>query len=144
MRILCRLSAFAVAACITGAAAVAGANDEGLDLAPAMRAAHSWLATVDAARYGESWESSATIFRETVPKLRWETSTQAVRGPLGVVIARKLRSANYARNLPGAPEGEYVVIQFATQFENRPLTVETVTPMREKDGSWKVSGYLMR
>jgi hypothetical protein len=37
-----------------------------------------------------------------------------------------------------------VVIQFDTRFENRPLSMETVTPMREKDGSWKVSGYFIR
>jgi hypothetical protein len=37
-----------------------------------------------------------------------------------------------------------VVIQFDTVFDKRPLSTETVTPMREPDGSWKVSGYLIR
>ena len=122
----------------------AGAQDEGLDLRPADQAARAWLATVDSGRYGDSWESAAELFKQTIPKLRWETAVQSVREPLGVVTSRKIRAMNYARELPGAPEGEYVVIQFDTRFENRPLSVETVTPMREKDGSWKVSGYFIR
>jgi hypothetical protein len=43
-----------------------------------------------------------------------------------------------------APPGEYVILQFDTQFENRSGVVETVTPMREKDGSWRVSGYFIK
>jgi len=131
----------AVLACVS---MQAGAQDEGLDLRPADQAARAWLAMVDSGRYGDSWEAAATLFKETIPKLRWETTAQSVREPLGVVVGRKVRSMNYTRILPGAPEGEYVVIQFDTRFENRPLSVETVTPMREKDGSWKVSGYFIR
>ena len=122
----------------------ARAQDEGLDLRPADRAARGWLAAVDSGRYGDSWEDAAELFKQTIPKLRWETTVQSVREPLGIVTSRKVRAMNYTRVLPGAPEGEYVVIQFDTRFENRPLSVETVTPMREKDGSWKVSGYFIR
>ncbi len=52
--------------------------------------------------------------------------------------------ATFTRTVPGAPDGEYVVIQFDTQFENKAAAVETVTPMREKDGSWRVSGYFIK
>lgn len=41
-------------------------------------------------------------------------------------------------------EGEYVVIQYDTRFENRHLSTEIVTPMRGRDGVWKVSGYIIR
>jgi hypothetical protein len=30
-----------------------------------------------------------------------------------------------------------------TNFENRPLSTETVTLMRQADGSWKVAGYFI-
>jgi hypothetical protein len=69
---------------------------------------------------------------------------QAAREPLGTPLSRKLRSATYSRGMPGAPPGEYVVIQFHTQFDKRPLSTETVTPMRVGDGPWKVSGYFIR
>ena len=115
-----------------------------LDTAPAMQVADTWLAFVDSGRYAESWEESAAYFREAVPKAQWETTLVQVRGPLGLAISRKVRSATYTRKLPGAPEGEYVVIQYDTRFENRPQSVETITPMREKNGAWKGAGYHIR
>ncbi len=115
-----------------------------LDTAPAMQVADHWLSFVDSGRYAESWEDSAVYFREAVPKTQWETTLVQVRGPLGLAISRKVRSATYTRKLPGAPEGEYVVIQYDTRFENRPQSVETITPMREKNGAWKVAGYHIR
>jgi hypothetical protein len=135
------LLALVLAAAITAISAFA---DEEIDTAPAMAAAQAWLAHVDAGRNGESWDEAATFFRESIPKVQWQTAVDKARGPLGVVIARKLRSATYAHTLPGAPAGDYFVIQFDTRFENRPVSTETVTPMREKDGSWRVAGYFIR
>jgi ribosomal protein S17E len=43
-----------------------------------------------------------------------------------------------------ASYGEYVVIQFETSFENKKTAVETVTPMMDKDGIWRVSGYYIK
>lgn len=127
-----------------GCSVAAAAEDEGKDLKPAMRAAEAWLQIVDSGRYGDSWDASSRLFKDTIARTRWEVQVQGVREALGVVAARKLRSATYTTTLPGAPDGEYVVIQYNTQFEKRPLSVETVTPMREKDGSWRVSGYFIR
>ncbi len=49
-----------------------------------------------------------------------------------------------SNTLPGAPDGEYVVIRYRTEFENKMKAVETVTPMLEADGAWRVSGYYIR
>jgi ribosomal protein S17E len=37
-----------------------------------------------------------------------------------------------------------VVIQFKTSFEHNPDAVETVTPMKDSDGQWRVSGYYIK
>ena len=111
---------------------------------PAMGVAEAWLASVDAGNYGASWEAAAPLFREAMAKIKWETTIESVRAPLGTPINRKLRQAFYTRVLPNAPEGEYVVIQYDTRFENRPLSTEIVTPMKAADGTWKVSGYIIR
>ena len=39
---------------------------------------------------------------------------------------------------------EYVVIQFNTVFENKAKAVETITPMKDPDGKWEVSGYYIK
>ena len=69
---------------------------------------------------------------------------RAVRDPLGKVTTRKLKSATYTKSLPGAPDGEYVVIQYESSFEHKQSAVETVTPMLDKDGKWRVSGYFIK
>jgi hypothetical protein len=141
VKLLNTLAALALAAAITALSAM-GAEE--LDTAPAMTAAQAWLTRVDAGSYGESWDESAAYFQEKVPKVQWQTALDTKRAPLGGMITRKLRMATYTHTLPGAPEGEYVVIEFDTGFENLPRATETVTPMREKDGSWRVAGYLIK
>jgi len=47
-------------------------------------------------------------------------------------------------SMPGAPDGEYVVIQFESSFANKESAVETVTPMKGEDGVWRVSGYYIK
>jgi hypothetical protein len=68
----------------------------------------------------------------------------AVRNPLGGLVSRELGSKTYMQSLPGAPDGEYVVIQFKTAFENKKSAIETVTPMLDSDGEWRVSGYYIK
>ena len=110
----------------------------------AIASALLWLELVDNGEYQASWEAAAEYFKQAVTAEQLEQSLNAVRTPLGNVTAREETSATYATELPGAPDGEYVVIQFATSFENKKSAVETVTPMKEEDGSWKVSGYFIR
>jgi predicted SnoaL-like aldol condensation-catalyzing enzyme len=64
--------------------------------------------------------------------------------PLGKVISRKLKTTSYQTTLPGAPDGQYVVIQFETSFQNKKSASEIVTPMVDKDGKWRVSGYYIK
>jgi len=110
----------------------------------ARESAKSWLTLIDEAKYGQSWDEAASFFKSAVTKADWEKGARTARAPLGAFKSRKLNSATFVRSLPGAPDGEYVVIQFQARFENKAAAVETVTPMREKDGSWKVSGYYIR
>lgn len=142
MRIL-NVWIFVVAAALAGAAATAS-DEPPLNLTPAVAAAERWLATLDSGRYSDTWNETAPIFKDSAPQSGWEPAIQAARQQLGVVVARKVRSMRYVNVLPDAPPGHYVIIEFETHFEKRPLTVETVTPMRTKAGDWKVAGYFIR
>jgi hypothetical protein len=46
--------------------------------------------------------------------------------------------------LPGAPDGRYVLIEFASSFASKKEAVETATVMLETNGEWRVSGYFIR
>jgi len=63
---------------------------------------------------------------------------------LGKIVKRKLKSTQFTHTLPGSPDGEYVIIQYETSFEHKKSAVETVTPMLDKDGNWRVSGYYIK
>jgi Protein of unknown function (DUF4019) len=110
----------------------------------AVTAAEGWLALVDAGKYGESWKAASGFFKSSVPQGQWEQSLKAVRPSLGKLVSRKLSSKTHMTSLPGAPDGEYLVIQFETSFQNKKSAVETITPMKEKDGKWRVSGYYIK
>ena len=109
----------------------------------AKQAALEWLAMVDDKKYEESWKESASLFRAQVSTSGWVKAVTAARSPLGSVVSRKVVSATYTMSLPGAPDGEYVVLQLQTVFEHKAQAIETVTPMLDK-GHWRVSGYYVR
>ncbi len=110
----------------------------------AVAEAEQWLLLVDSGKYEQSWKEAAEYFRNAVSQNKWEQSLQAVRSPLGKLISREVKSTMYKKSLPGAPDGEYVIILFDTSFSNKKSAIETVTPMLEKDGSWRVTGYYIK
>ena len=114
------------------------------ETAPAEAAAGSWLMEVDQGQYDQSWKDSAQFFREHVSSTDWQKAVSGVRAPFGKLLNRQKISSKPATSLPGAPDGKYVVIQFKTSFQNKKDAVETVTPMLDKDGKWRVSGYYVR
>ena len=109
----------------------------------AEKAVTEWLELVDAKQYESSWIQSASLFRNAISSSAWARAIDQARGPLGSVVSRKLMSATYTTTLPGAPDGEYVVIQYQTRFENKNEGIETITPMLD-EGQWRVSGYYVR
>jgi hypothetical protein len=127
---------------LAGCASAVAAEDPKTQ--PAIEAAKTWLAHVDAGDHGRAHDQAATYFRGAVTRDAWITAASGVRKPLGKVITRELAGATFTKSLPGAPDGEYVVIHFNTSFENKKSAVETITPMRDKDGSWRVSGYFVK
>ena len=110
----------------------------------AQQSSDAWLALVDSGKYGDSWQEAASLFKTHVTQDQWAKMVGPVREPLGKVLSRKLKSAAYTKTLPGAPDGEYVVIQYDTSFEHKQSAVETVTSMLDKDGKWRVSGYFIK
>lgn len=114
------------------------------DVDQARTAAEQWLALADAGQRGASWAAAAEPFQAAVTKADWERQLQSARAQVGALKHRTLKSATYEKTLPGAPAGEYVVVVYSSEFANHAGATETVIPARAKDGSWKVSGYLIR
>ena len=112
----------------------------------ANTSAEVWLALIDDGQFDKSWDSAAKILQDLVNKQEWIELAKTKRPPLGKVVSRQRKEITAARTLPGAPEGQYVVIQYTTEFEHKKTALETVTVALDTagGGQWKVSGYYIR
>jgi hypothetical protein len=111
----------------------------------AQQSAQSWMALVDKGDYAGSYDQASSTFKTAIGKDDWVQKLRAGRAPLGKVVSRKLKSADFTTQLPGAPDGQYVVIQYDTSFENKQSAVETIVPMVDKkDRQWRTSGYFVK
>jgi len=112
--------------------------------AAALKAAKAWVLLIDEGRYAESWDASSSYFQNLVSKEEWTNQLRGVRGPLGKNLSRQVKARQYRTTLPGAPDGEYVIVQFQSSFEHKNAALEGVTPVREKDGTWRAMGYVVK
>jgi len=111
---------------------------------PIVAAAQMWLHEIDSGNYATSWQQASAYFQGAITEKSWTNALNGVRRPLGNLLSRKVAKTTSAKSLPGAPDGNYLVMQFATSFANKKSAVETVTFMREKDGNWRAAGYYIK
>ena len=101
--------------------------------------ARRWLAIMDGFRWEESWNQSSAYFKSQITAAQWAAKAEPVRRPLGAVVSRRLKKVQ-SEGLPKQPVGDYVIVQFQTNFAVRANTIETVVLVREQSG-WSVAGY---
>ena len=111
--------------------------------AAAVQAAEAWLKLIDTGQYGASWDGAASSFRKAVSRSTWEKKAAAAREPLGKVLERKVASQELTHELPGAPDGTYVVLIFDTRFEHKDRGHETVI-MTLEDIRFRAASYFIR
>ena len=117
----------------------------------ATSTAERWLALIDGADYAESWNQASSLlksgvqtsvlFRRVASEAEWRSTIAAAQKQLGKVESRSLRSKRYAEELPGEPEGEYVVIEYEASLGGKKNGVEKVILTKDHDGEWRVSRY---
>ena len=110
----------------------------------ATSAAQAWLALIDGGNYAKSWQEASDFFQGAVTQKVWENAMESARKPLGKLVSREVKTTKSVTALPGAPEGQYVVMQFDTSFASKKSAIETVTFKLEKDGKWKDTGYFIK
>jgi hypothetical protein len=111
--------------------------------AAATLAASGWLSLLDRRDWGRAWESSAAMFRSTVPLPAWMDGIPKARD-VGNFVEREPAEAVYRNTLEGYPNGDYVTIIYASKFSGKEDLVEIVTTVRDADGKWRVTGYSTR
>ncbi|MFN2349956.1 MAG: DUF4019 domain-containing protein [Thioalkalivibrio sp.] len=113
------------------------------DDAAAIKVADAWLAMVDANDHQGSWEATGELFKGEVSAEEWGEAMAAVREEMGAVTQRLLRDLTRESVMPGAPEGEYVLMEYGSTFEKQGRGAELVVCMKE-EGEWRVVGYFVQ
>ncbi len=106
-------------------------------------AAGQWVTIVDDSNYVRSWSEAGALFKNRLTQDEWAHQVAKARGPLGQVVNRSFRGESRTTTLPGEPDGDYDVVNFATELTHKKAAMETVILAREGDG-WKVDGYFIR
>jgi len=106
--------------------------------------AKNWLELVDGKNYAKSYDDAASSFKTMVKKDDWIDTLTNLRSMLRGVVSRQLISAKYETKMAGAPDGEYVVLTYKTDFNKKEDAREVVVPMLDADGKWRVSGYYIK
>ncbi|RPF72291.1 helix-turn-helix domain-containing protein [Aurantiacibacter spongiae] len=125
------------------AAQASQAQADRLAGATVVAAARAWVELVDAGEYAQSWERAGPMFRAQVSAQQWGDTVRPVRAQLGALQSRDAGSGVLEDSLPGAPAGEYAVIQFPAQYAAAGEVTETVV-LRRENGAWGVVGYFVR
>lgn len=110
----------------------------------AKGAANAWLALIDATDARASWEQASVHFKSAVTSAQWSQALSAVRGPLGALRQRELKTIQFTKTLPSAPDGQYVILQYQSAFQSKASATETVTVALDPDGTWRVVGYFIK
>ncbi len=113
------------------------------DNSESLGSARSWLTHLDSGDWAGSWEASGAFFRTQISQSQWIAQAMAAREPLGTVLDRDVQLVMRTGELPGAPPGEYEILEFSTNFANRSGAVERVI-MRHSGDDWELAGYFIR
>ena len=131
-----------VLALLLGAPLTARANEAAIGQARTV--ANAWLAQLHDYEYEETWATAGELLKAAVSRDEWSKRMSVTLGPLGKAASSAVRSTEYSTTMPGAPDGEYVVVKFDTSFENKQTALETLALKKESDGLWRVSGYYIK
>ncbi len=109
----------------------------------AQRQALGFLGYLDQGRYADSYAYTGMLIRTQLDRDAFSTEIQKTRVGTGALQSRDLIDAAYTTTLPGAPDGQYVVLHYHVSFANRQDAVETLTLAFAK-GYWRISGYYIK
>jgi hypothetical protein len=122
----------------------------------AQAAAEAWLKVVDGGDYPASWDLAASVLKGAVKQAEWNELVGGVRGPLGGLVSRSLKSREYAEKAPPTTRviggrvytwggnAPHVTLVFDAAFAKKAPAVETVVSVKDADGVWRVSWYTVR
>jgi hypothetical protein len=120
-----------------------GADPHAAEEQAAERQALGFLGYLDHGRYADSYAYTGMLIRSQLDREAFASQVEKARAGTAPLQSRELIDASYATTVPGAPEGQYVVLHYHSSFAKRPDTVETLT-LAFANGYWRVDGWYIK
>jgi hypothetical protein len=109
----------------------------------AQRQALGFLGYLDSGRFADSYAYTGSLMRSQLDREAYAAKVQSSRASIGTLQGRELIDAIPEQMVPGAPEGQYIVLHYHANFSNFSDAVETVTLAFSK-GYWRIVGYYIK
>lgn len=139
MKHLTQLS-LVILACLLASCANLGQIE--LDKDSAKPVALRWLEKIDRGEYAAAYAELDSVPRAEL-SLADFTTRMALRQRFGQLKAREIRGIDHRTSFARRPDGQYVVIVYATKYARKERGGEGVALARTSTG-WKVTGWTFR
>ncbi len=91
-----------------------------------------------------AWDVASKQLQSAVKRDQFTAEMRQVRKPLGKLESRTAVKFARSHELPGAPAGDYAIIEFDAKFTNgKQLTEQLIWALEDRD-IWRVAGYYYR
>jgi hypothetical protein len=109
-----------------------------------IEAGQKWLALIDAEKADVAWDVASKQLQSVVKRDKFAAEMRQVRKPLGKLESRTAVKFARSHELPGAPAGDYAIIEFDAKFTNgKHLAEQLIWALEDRD-VWRVAGYYYR
>lgn len=113
-------------------------------MAEATQSAERFLQLVDNQAFEQSWQASAKLLQEKVPNEEWIKKLTSLHQWVGKVVERKQVDTRYTTEAKDSPDGEYILINYESNFQKKQSAKEQILVMLEDDHLWRVAGYFVQ
>lgn len=104
--------------------------------------ADEWLKVMDSGGYSQCYERMSETFKKNIDNKTGPLGFKAMRDKLGKVITRTLVGSKSIKSLQGYPDREGCIVKYQVVFEKKNDAIEAVGFIKDKDGAWRVNGYI--
>jgi len=88
--------------------------------------ARGFLQQLDQGQSDESWQAMSAHFQAITDQARWKIRQQVIRASYGPLLSRDFKNVSYRTSFSLSPDGEYVIVQFRSSYQNKAESIETV------------------
>jgi hypothetical protein len=106
--------------------------------------ANRYLELLDQGQYEEAWQKMSILFMTLNDQQQWQGQQQTIRATYGPLSSRQLSRISYRQSYHLSPDGQYVIVQHNSVYQNKAKTVETVVFDCRNDHECSIREYIIK